>query len=120
MREGVKEAYLSAKDRLGGATLEQFDDSLACAIIHPVKVRGEIAGAIIQIGNEIHCCIMAQFCRRWVSKSTLILINGIIDQYGEVTTQATTDQGVSFVKRGGFSFSDGKYRKTTKWVLNQS
>jgi hypothetical protein len=119
MREGVKEAYISAKDRLDGVTLSQFDESLMCAIIHPVKVRGEVAGAIVQIGSEIHCCIMAQYCRRWVNKSTLHLINGIIDQYGEVTTKATTQQGIEFVERGGFTFSNGMYRKTKKWELNQ-
>lgn len=73
---------------------------------HPVVVAGDLAGAVLTNGPEIHACVAPEFHGRWMSKRTLRILSGILQQYGYAVTRAATDAGKYFVNRLGFSPTD--------------
>lgn len=117
---GLKEAYESAKDRLGDMTLDQFVDQLKDAKCHPMFVNGKVCGAVIVKKNIIHACILPWAKNRWFSKKAARILNRVIDEYGEAVTSATTEEGKKFVERLGFEYDGERYRSKKKWVLKQS
>lgn len=115
----LEAAYLSAKDRLGEMSLEQFKDAIRDFEIHPVVVDGECAGAILVAGFEIHACVLPSVYGRWVNRAALRLMNDVIEKHGFAQTHALTQAGQEFVERLGFVRHGNGYRRDTKWALRQ-
>lgn len=115
----IETAYQSAADRMPGVTMEQFMDAIAGFESYPITVRGEIVGALLVKGPEIHACVLAHVKKRWMSRHVLSILNGVIDQYGYAQTVATTDEGARFVEALGFERDGEIYRSTKKWALNR-
>lgn len=107
--EAIEAAYLSAVDRLGGLSLAQFSDEVADLGVYAVVVGGEMAGAVIAKGPELHACIRAQFKGRWMTRGVLRFLAGVVREYGYAATQATTEEGRHFVERLGFKFNGKEY-----------
>jgi len=109
--DAVQAAYESAADRLGSVTLGEFREALKQCEVHPVKVQGNIAGAVIVKGPEVHACILPWAAKRWFKKPQARILNDIIKRYGYATTSATTDAGREFVERLGFKATPDGYIK---------
>jgi hypothetical protein len=101
-QESIVAAYEATKPRLQGLSFEDFTDFLSGAEIEPVKVGGQIIGALVVIGSEIHACIKPEFKGLWMSRKTLAVLRRVIEKHGYATTSATTDEGRAFVQRLGF------------------
>lgn len=100
--DAIAAAYESARDRMPGVSLEQFRSFAAGCEVHEVCVAGEVAGAIIVRGPEIHACVMPWACGRWMNKRALQVLRSVIERHGRAVTSATTDAGRAFVLRLGF------------------
>lgn len=107
--DAVEAAYLSCSDRLGGLSLPAFRAAVSGAEIHPITRGGEVIGAVIVMGPEVHACVMSGHSGHWVSKRLLKVLADVVHRYGYATTQATTEAGHRFVKRLGFKPEGGKY-----------
>jgi GNAT superfamily N-acetyltransferase len=105
----LEAAYLSAKDRLQGLSFNGFCDSVRGAEIVPIHVGGEVAGALVVMGSELHACVLPGFQGRWVTRPLLRVLGRIVGAYGYATTSATTDEGRKFVERLGFVQEGEKY-----------
>jgi hypothetical protein len=113
--DAVEAAYESALDRLGAVTLAEFREALIGCIVHPVTVAGEVAGAVIVKGSEVHACILPWAHKRWFGRGQARILNNIIARHGRATTQATTEAGRRFVERLGFTLDGDKYVKDTMY-----
>lgn len=109
--DAIHAAYMSASDRLGAVTLAEFREAVKSCDVHPVKVRGDIAGAVIVKGPEVHACILPWAHKRWFGRAQARILNDIISSYGYATTTATTKAGREFVERLGFKLTPKGYRK---------
>lgn len=98
----IEAAYLSAKDRLCGMSLAEFEDSLTGSRIEPVCVSGAVVGAVIVIGCEVHACVLPEFKGLWLNRRLLRVLDEVIKSHGYATTSATTNEGRRFVERLGF------------------
>lgn len=107
----IAAAYESARDRMPGVSLEQFRAFAAGCDVHEIRVDGQTAGAIIVRGDEIHACVLPWACGRWMSRRTLSVLRGVIQQHGQAVTSATTEAGRQFVRRLGFR------QQGDRWVL---
>lgn len=99
-------AYRSVLPRLPGLTFEQFRDATARCRVEPVVVRGEIAGAVLIQGAELHACILPAFFRRWLTRSVLRrTLHAVLDEHGRAITRTTAgnEVGAAFVARLGFT-----------------
>lgn len=112
-RLGVIEAYLSAKDRLDGMTLAEFVEKTADFEVFPLRYRGEVRGAMLVKGSEVHACVAPP----WYAREAIRVINAVIEKHGEATTHATTDAGRRIVEKLGFVKCGETYRRTEKWAL---
>lgn len=117
MMDAVEAAYLSAMDRLGQMTLGEFRRAVSRCDVYPVEVRGQVAGAIVVQGPEIHACVLPWAHGRWISKKMLGVLDKVIKTHGYAQTTATTEQGRRFVERLGFERSGNVYRKVGVWAL---
>jgi hypothetical protein len=97
-------------------TLEKFADSVQGMEVNPVVVDGQIAGALIVSGHEIHACILPQFKGRWLSRKELRIMNAVIEKHGYAQTSATTEEGETFVKRLGFVQHGNTFRRLQSWA----
>ena len=79
-------------------------------------VDGQIAGALIVSGCEIHACILPQFKGRWLSRKELRIMNAVIEKHGYAQTSATTEEGEKFVHRLGFVKHGNTFRRLQKWA----
>lgn len=102
MIDAVAVAYQSAANRLGNITLEDFRIAVSRCDVHPVKVHGKLAGAILVSGPEVHACILPWAHKRWFGRQQARILNDIISKHGYATTSATTEAGRKFVERLGF------------------
>lgn len=117
--EALLLAYQSAADRLDGMTFSAFAAGAEPFEVHPVRVNGRMCGAVLVLGSEIHACVLPSARGRWFGRQEAALLNRVIEQYGEATTSATTEDGRRFVERLGFINDNGIYRSTKKWALNR-
>lgn len=101
-------------------SLDQFRELTSKWKCHPVVVGGEVAGAVLVNGPDVHACVLPFAHRRWMGKWALELVNEIIDAHGYAQTHATTDAGRRFVTRMGFQPHGNAYRRTKKWESKQS
>lgn len=100
--------------------LAMFCESVKDWTVYPVTVDGQVAGAVLTDGPEIHACILPFAHGKWLGRWVLRLINELIEQHGYAQTHASTAVGVEFVTRLGFTPHDDAFRRTTKWALKQS
>lgn len=107
----VIKAYEATAPRMPGVTLQQFAQSLADAVFHPVHVRGECVGAVVVKGCEIHACVLPAFKGQWFGKKHLAILAAVLKKYGVACTKATTDEGIAFVRRLGFRQFGDKWLK---------
>lgn len=114
--DAVEAAYLSAVDRLGQMTLDEFRRAVSKCDIHPVEVRGRIAGAIVVSGPEIHACVLPWAHGGWIGRRMLGVLDSVIKTHGYAQTTATTEQGRRFVERLGFQRVGNVYRKVGLWA----
>ena len=101
----LRAAYESAQDRLPpGAGLPAFERSLAAWEVIPVQVDGQLVGAILRSGPELHACVRPQGFGRWLGRRHLRLVQDAIDRHGCCTTSvmAGNRTGMEFVSRLGF------------------
>lgn len=99
-------AYRSVLPRLPGLTFEQFRDATSHCRVEPVLVRGELAGAVLIHGPELHACILPGFFGRWLTRAVLrCTLGAVLEQHGYAITRATSgnEAGAAFVKRLGFT-----------------
>jgi hypothetical protein len=120
LRAGLVEAYQSVAPRMPGLSLAEFDRRTVHFDVHVLKVDGSVCGALMVHGNEIHACVLPWAKGRWFSRHAARVLNGLIDQFGEVTTSATTQDGRRFVLALGFEPHGGIYRSNKKWVSKRS
>ncbi len=95
-------AFKSTAKRVEWMTLDDFRQIIKDAEIEPVRVGGQVVGAIVILGAEIHACILPEFRGLWMSKRTLSTLLRVVQNHGYAKTTATTDEGRYFVKRLGF------------------
>ena len=107
----LAEAFKSIACRVPGLRWLEFDAAVNRCDVHPVVVDGSIAGAVLVDGPELHACVMPWAIGRWMRKTHLKLIDGVIAKHGKAVTSATTDAGKQFVLRLGFVPDGGKYVK---------
>jgi hypothetical protein len=99
-------AYRSVLPRLPGLTFEQFRDATSHCRVEAVLVRGELAGAVLIQGAELHACILPAFFGRWLTRSVLRrTLAAVLEQHGHAITRTTVgnEAGAAFVARLGFT-----------------
>ncbi len=80
-----------------------------------MQVAGQVAGAVIVKGNEIHACILPWACGRWFMRPQLEILNAVIRKHGNAITAATTPDGKKFIERLGFIPVGDKYERTQQY-----
>jgi len=84
---------------------DEFAKAVADWEVVPVHVSGEVAGAVMIKGHEIHACILESYKSKWISKKLykMIFVDRL-NEFGKLTTSVSTacEQGMEFVKRCGF------------------
>lgn len=87
-------------------TLEEFEDAIKDFELHPVTVCGEVCGAILVHGAEIHACIKPNGFGRWARRGLIPILQTVIDKYGYATTAVAegNEIGRKFVERMGFKY----------------
>ncbi len=95
--ESVRDRWLVSHDEFA-AFVSGWD-------VEPVQVRGDIVGAILTRGPEIHACIKPEGFGRWLSRAVLRRTVGkAVEMHGYAETRVTTGNaaGEAFVRRLGF------------------
>ena len=118
MSEVLKAAWLSLLDRFP-VEYEVFLDFANSCEVNPVYVNGQVAGALIVKGSEIHACILPEFKGKWLTRKELRILDSVIDKHGFAQTSATTKDGEYFVSRLGFVKDGEIYRRYEKWASKQ-
>ena len=101
--DALEAAYKAAA--IPGLSQNEFKQRLIDWHVSPVEVNGELAGAILCKGAEIHACILQEYRGKWFSrklaKETLI---PILKAYGKATTAVPDAKpwGRDFVEKFGF------------------
>lgn len=73
--------------------------------VEPVEVGGQIVGAVLMRGPEIHCAVLPKASRRWMRKGLVQRTLGrIVRRYGYAVTKVSAGHlpGLQFVRRLGF------------------
>lgn len=117
MPDVVEAAFNAISYRLNGMTLEQFRQDTKDFEFTPITVGGEIAGAMIVAGKEVHCCMPPELKGRWFARVALRAINKVIEDNGEAISRATTEDGHNILIALGFERHGEIYRSARKWVL---
>lgn len=96
-------AYESAKDRMG-VSPEEFARAVSSWECVPVEVSGDLCGAILINGPQIHACIKPQAFGRWARRGLRPLLERVIEKHGRAETSMTegNEMGARFVTRLGF------------------
>lgn len=94
--------YESVKQRLP-INFSQFQDALKDWEFVPLTENGQIIGAVMQKGNEIHVGYGIK-PKASIKKHLKQTLNILLDKYGEVVTsvQKGNDRGLAFCKRLNF------------------
>jgi hypothetical protein len=88
-------------------TYDQFADAISDWECWPVEVGGEMAGALLVKGCEIHACIKPEFFRRWATPGMYRRVMRHKALYGRLVTRVNVDHdaGREFVERFGFTMT---------------
>lgn len=103
-QEALEAAYESAKDRMP-LSRGDFMATFGTWQVRPVKVRGELVGAVLVGGNQIHACIKPRGFGRWLSKGVLKdTLLAVIERHGRAITSVAkgNEIGHTFVAGLGF------------------
>lgn len=101
-------AYESAKTRFpAGFSFSDFEKMAEGWEVFPVLVGGDVVGAVLRNGPELHACIKPEGFKRWMGKAQIRLIEETIEKHGYALTrvQQGNEIGAVFVKRLGFKAS---------------
>lgn len=114
--KAVEKAYIAVQGRLGGMSLDEFREATKNFEVVPIHYQGEIVGAMLACGKEVHCCVDPSLKGKWFGRVALQLISKIINEHGEAISRATTEDGHQILLAMGF-IKDGEiYRSKRKWV----
>lgn len=97
-------AYVSCSKRLT-ISFDDFCEALKDWEVIPVKVRGEMAGAILCNGPELHVCVIEKYFKKWCTPSLYRrAFTERKKKYGFLRTSMTRGNlvGRAFVERLGF------------------
>ena len=109
-------AYGSAEGRLGGMTFDEFSKATESWDVEPVEVDGQLVGAVLMNGPEIHACIKPEGFGRWLTRRVLRnTLRKTLLKHGEAVTRVTEGNAIGehFVSRLGFK------KEGELWVLRQ-
>jgi hypothetical protein len=100
--QAVLMVYESVKQRLP-INFSQFQEALKDWEFVPLTENGQIIGAVMLKGNEIHVGY-GKKPRASIKKHIKQTLNNLLDKYGEVVTsvQKGNDRGLAFCKRLNF------------------
>lgn len=110
--DALRAAWESCRDRLP-VRFDTFCEAVAGWDVMPVCVHGQLVGAVLQHGPELHACIKPEGFGRWLSKRVLRdTIDATLKRYGHVITKVQEGNAIGdiFVRRLGFvqvSVADG-------------
>lgn len=114
--EAILAAYESAEGRLRGMSFTEFLQAISNWDVLPVKVDGEIVGAVLMNGPEIHACIKPKGFKKWLTKSVLRkTVYRLVKEHGKAVTRVEEGNvlGEHFVSRLGFK------KEGQEWVLKR-
>jgi GNAT superfamily N-acetyltransferase len=97
--------HASAAKRLHGMDCEAFIRSLEDWAVEPIRVNGEIVGAIMINGPEIHVEVIRKGRGRWLSRRLIRSVLGrVMAEHGYALTRVNHGEewGHEFVGRLGF------------------
>jgi GNAT superfamily N-acetyltransferase len=109
--EALDKAFEAAK--IPGLPRELFKRRLVGWHVYPVSVCGELAGAILHKGAEVHACILPEYRGKWYTRKIYKeVLKPIIDSHGKLTTAVPDSKpwGRDFVEKFGFKqvrYKDG-------------
>jgi len=110
--DALRAAWESCRDRLP-VRFDTFCEAVSGWDVMPVCVHGQLVGAVLQHGPELHACIKPEGFGRWLSKRVLRdTIDATLKRYGHVITKVQDGNAIGdiFVRRLGFvrmSVADG-------------
>ncbi|NYS10339.1 hypothetical protein PBR31_00030 [Xanthomonas phage PBR31] len=103
MNEAIRSLYQSVEARLpAGFSFADFERAIADWEVIPVMEGGEVIGAVMVKGNELHVGFSRQgACIRGEIKR---IFKPLLQKFGELVTTVCADnkRGLSFCKRLGF------------------
>lgn len=118
---GLLAAYESLRGRTN-ISYDEFVEQVNGWNVEPVLVGGEVVGAILVNGPEIHACIKPEGFRRWFRKQQMHILDSTIEKHGYAMTRVMqgNEIGKRFVERLGFTEShiEGNaviYTKVKQW-----
>lgn len=85
-----------------GLHLRSSADAISDWECWPVEVGGEMAGALLVKGCELHCCIKPEFFRRWATPGMYRRVMRHKALHGRLVTRVNVDHdaGREFVLSG--------------------
>lgn len=101
--ETLKAAFEAAN--IPNIGLDRFKHALMDWHVYAVEVQGDLAGAILHKGSEIHACILPEYRGKWFSRKIIKdIVFPTIKAYGKITTAVPDDKpwGRDFVEKFGF------------------
>lgn len=104
-----------------GFSFLDFERAMARFEFVPVRVAGEMVGAILRDGPELHAAVLEHARGRWVSRAVLRSVVDTVQRHGYAKTAVMNEHemGHEFARRMGFAeiAKDGvmtHYRKGLK------
>ena len=117
--EAIDKAFVAVEYRLGGMQLDEFRQLTKDFEVTPINHSGEIVGAMLVLGKEIHCCVDPALKGKWFGRDALRVLSAVIEKHGEATSSATTEDGRKLLLSLGFEQDGEIYRSKRKWALKQ-
>ena len=103
-------AYEILKPRFGALSFLEFENHVKDFEVIPVELNGELVGAIMKNGTELHALVLEKARGKWFGKKALKVIQDTIKQHGYATTRVKDDHlmGHEFALRLGFEVDKSK------------
>lgn len=86
-------------------SFDEFTTAVREWDVEPVEVDGQLVGAVLMRGPEIHACIRPEGFGRWLSRRVLrSTLARVVAEHGRAETSVATgnEAGEAFVRRLGF------------------
>jgi hypothetical protein len=97
--------FEAVKNRLPpGFSFEQFSTKLARFSFISVSVKGQVVGAIMADGPEVHVAVLPNANGRWFNRGILNWLNERLSVFGKLVTKVMDDHSIghAFAIRLGF------------------
>jgi|GEM_PF-1977077 len=114
--EAIEKSFAAVESRLGGMTFNEFKVLTKEFEAVPIHYQGKLAGAMLVLGNEVHCCVDPTLKGKWFGRVALRTITRIINEYGEAISRASTEDGKKILLSLGFKQDGEIYRSTRTWA----